>query len=175
MWARRDAAVVGTPAGGTITVAAVPVRSIAERIVEACAVPELGPDLAHPRLVADLLAALLADDTPGVVAALDRASAIDSPDVPRLANLLTAEPTTWRIETAWTDPDGHRGGVLGGVDCGALGTWEVSGTAHPLDLHPTTRADVWRRVVEPAPLTPSTLVDGPPPTDQPADHPKGRA
>ena len=134
--------------------------------------PEVGPDLAHPRLVADLLAALLADDTPGVAAVLDRASAIDSPDVPRLANLLTAEPTTWRLETAWTDAVGRRGGVLGGLDCGALGTWALSGTAHPLDLHSMTRTDVWRRVVE---LPPPGRRRRAAPADEPADQPKGRA
>ena len=86
------------------------------------AVPERSPDLAHPLLVAELLAALLADDAPGVTAALDRAAGDRQPG--RAAgwpNALTVAPTTWRLETAWTDRDGPRGGVIGGLHAGALG------------------------------------------------------
>ena len=64
VWARADAAVLGRPNAGTITVASIAVGAMAEHLVEASAVPERSPDLAHPLLVGELLAALLADDAP---------------------------------------------------------------------------------------------------------------
>jgi len=169
VWARTDAAVLGTPHDGTITVAPIEVRSITDRLVDACAVPERGPHLARPGLVADVLAALLADDAPRVAAALDRAADVDSPDLPLLAEVLELAPATWRLETAWTDREGRRGGVLGGLDAGSLGTWEIRGAAHPLDLRPTTSSAVRRQVADLLPH--GTDVEGPHPlADQPEEH-----
>ena len=83
---------------------------IAERLVEACAVPERGPDLAHPRLVADLLAALLADDAPGR-RRRPRPGVGDRQPGPAAAGRRSSRlaPATWRLETAWTDRDGPSG------------------------------------------------------------------
>ena len=171
VWARADAAVLGRPNAGTITVASIAVGAMAEHLVEASAVPERSPDLAHPLLVGELLAALLADDAPGVTAALDRAAGIDSPDLPLVADALTVAPTTWRLETAWTDRDGPRGGVIGGLHAGALGTWEIRGTAHPLDLRPTTSSVVRRRVAHLLPCGATGVADESPlPAHRPEEH-----
>jgi hypothetical protein len=65
--------------------------------------------------------------------------------------------------------------VLAGLDCGALGTWVVSATAHPLDLRPTTRADLRRRLVDLLPPDAVDVVARSQPADRPADRLEGRA
>ena len=105
---------------------------------------------------------------PGVAAALDRAAGDRQP-----GRAAVAEPPHRRADhlAARDGLDGSRrasGRRARRPHCGALGTWEISGTAHPLDLRPTTRADVWRRVVEPLP--PDGATGRSRPTDRPTDR-----
>ena len=70
VWARSDAAVLGSPVEGTISLAPVDVTAVGQHLLGQCSVPRHDPPPADPALVADLLAALLTDDAPRVADAL---------------------------------------------------------------------------------------------------------
>lgn len=146
VWARSDVAVLGAPVDETITLERIDVSAVAAHLLAACAVEDHEPDVVEPFLVADLLTALLTDDGPRLAAALDRAAATGSADLPRMVAAPATAPTAWRLEASWTASDGPRRGTLSGLDAGALGTWEIDGTGPSLTLRPASTERVRRHL-----------------------------